>query len=147
MTPPQDRLGYLMATAARKWRARLDERLAPLGLTQARWVVLLRLAKAGTHLSQRDLAERVGVEGPTLVRVLDGLERMGLIARHTCSEDRRAKWISLTDTARPVIGDIEKIAANLRNEVLDGLSPADIAGFVAILERLEMNLDSVSHHE
>lgn len=111
-----------LGRVSRRWRTRLDERLKHTGLTQARWIVLLQLSQAGA-MSQRELADRVGVEGPTLVRVLDKLEGQGLVERRADDGDRRAKQIHLTEAATPVLGEISRISTQLRQELL-----ADIAG-------------------
>lgn len=114
-----------LGRVSRRWRARLDERLKHMGLNQARWAVLLQLSNFGPA-SQRELAERVGVEGPSLVRVLDPLEDQGLIARLSCGDDRRIKRIHLTDAAEPVVRDITKVSNKLRRELLADLPSTDI---------------------
>ncbi|MFM7780023.1 MAG: MarR family transcriptional regulator [Alphaproteobacteria bacterium] len=68
------RLGVAIAQIARRWRVRLDQRILPFGLTESRWLVLLSLARRGDGVTQKDLAGRLAVEGPTMVRTLDWLE-------------------------------------------------------------------------
>ena len=80
----------------RQWRKRLDERLKESGLTQARWLVLLHLSRTGP-LSQRDLAELIGVDGPTLVRVLDKLEHRKELLAQVDDDELRAAWKVLKD--------------------------------------------------
>lgn len=87
----QHRFGMQLAQMSRGWRAELDRRLAGLGLSQARWLVLLHLARFDEAPTQRELAQSVGVEGPTLARLLDSLESQGLVQRQSVMEDRRAK--------------------------------------------------------
>lgn len=87
----QHRFGMQLAQMSRGWRAELDRRLAGLGLSQARWLVLLHLARFEDAPTQRELAQSVGVEGPTLARLLDSLETQGLVQRQSVMEDRRAK--------------------------------------------------------
>ena len=53
-----------LVRVTRRWRTRADELLHLTGLTQARWITLLELARSGP-MSQRDLAAKIGVEGPT----------------------------------------------------------------------------------
>lgn len=86
----RDLVGIIINRTSRTWRTKLDERLSHLGLTQARWLVLMHLSRMNGKALQKDLAVSVGVEGPTLVRVLDGLERMGLVERVGVEGDRRA---------------------------------------------------------
>lgn len=133
---PREVIGFEVALLGRLWRTRLDERLAPLGLTQAKWLILVHLSKARGALPQREISERIGVEGPTVVRVLDGLERLGLIERRPMEGDRRAKAVHLTDRAAPLLEDIIAIAAQVRAEVLQGLSDKEIAtceGVVSVM--------------
>eukprot|EP01030_Chromulinospumella_sphaerica_P003392 gene3392-3319_t len=111
---------------SRGWRAELDRRLAGLGLSQARWLVLLHLARFEQAPTQRELAQSVGVEGPTLARLLDSLESQGLVQRQAVVEDRRAKKIVLCAPARPLIEQIETIATQLRHELFEGVDEADV---------------------
>ena len=118
----QHRFGMQLAQMSRGWRAELDRRLAGLGLSQARWLVLLHLARFDEAPTQRELAQSVGVEGPTLARLLDGLEAQELVRRIAAPEDRRAKKVVLSPKARPLIERIESIAVQLRKELFAGVS-------------------------
>ena len=133
-------VGMTIARTARMWRNKLDERLSPLGLTQARWLVLMHLSRMGGEAPQKELAISVGVEGPTLVRVLDGLERLGLVQRVGVEGDRRARRVCLTPKADNVINDIMRIGANLRAEALLGITDAELEGFYRVLETIIANL-------
>ena len=86
-------VGQLLHETARVWRHKLDQRLRPLGLSQARWRTLAHLARG--HLTQRDLAERIGIEEPTLARLLSRLEDDGWIKRENARHDRRCKTVHL----------------------------------------------------
>ena len=133
-------VGISISRTARMWRTKLDERLSPLGLTQARWLVLMHLSRMGGEALQKDLAFVVGVEGPTLVRVLDGLERMGLVLRAAVEGDRRARRICLTPKADGVNSDIMRIGTKLRAEALAGISDAELESFFGVLEIILANL-------
>jgi MarR family transcriptional regulator for hemolysin len=122
----QHRFGMQLAQMSRGWRAELDRRLAGLGLSQARWLVLLHLARFEAPPTQRELAQSVGVEGPTLARLLDSLETQGLVQRQAVLEDRRAKKIVLCAPALPLIEQIETIATQLRHELFAGVDEADL---------------------
>jgi MarR family transcriptional regulator for hemolysin len=122
----EHRFGMQLAHMSRGWRAELDRRLADLGLSQARWLVLLHLARFQEPPTQRELAQSVGVEGPTLARLLDSLEAQGLVQRQAVVEDRRAKKIVLCDSALPLIEKIEAIATALRVELFAGIDEEDL---------------------
>jgi len=72
MSDTQDFL-FLLKTLPRDWRRVLDRRLAPLGLSQAKWQPLLYLSRADGPTTQTALANYLDIESPTLVRLLDRL--------------------------------------------------------------------------
>jgi MarR family transcriptional regulator for hemolysin len=133
-------LGVAIGQIARRWRARLDQRIAPFGLTEARWLVLLSLARRGDGVTQKDLAARLAIEAPTLVRTLDWLQRQGFVERRAVPSDRRAKTIHLTDKARPVLLRIEAEAAAVRAEILADIPEQDLATCLAVLGRVAQGL-------
>ena len=104
----QYRFSALLQEASRLWRQRLDRRLRHLDLSQSQWMVLLKVPAGG--LTQKVLAESVGVEGPTLVGLLDRLERNGWIKRGVYEEDRRAKRVVLTPKARKARAAVRKLS-------------------------------------
>lgn len=137
----QHRFGMQLAQLTRGWRAELDRRLASLGLSQARWLVLLHLARFDEAPTQRELAQSVGVEGPTLARLLDSLESQGLVHRQAVLEDRRAKKILLSDSATPLIAQIEAISNTLRAELLTGIDESELQQCMHVHARILANLE------
>lgn len=111
---------------ARAWRSRLDERLRPLGLSCAMWAVIRRLDAGPVALTQRELAEAVGIEGPTLVRLLDRLEQCGIARRVSDPGDRRIKRVELAETARPNWDASLRAGLELSSELTRGISPRDL---------------------
>src|SRR6202163_1950903 len=119
----------------RKWRARLGDRLKETGLTQAAWHALLAIWRQTEPLTQRELAQDLGIEGPTLVRILDWLEVKGLIQRCPAERDRRANAMKPTDDARPLMAKIARIADDLRAELLNGIPVNDLAVATRVLKQ------------
>jgi MarR family transcriptional regulator, transcriptional regulator for hemolysin len=141
--PPKHpvRFGTLLALLARSWRAELDRRLAHLGLSQARWLVLLHVARMQEPPTQRELAQSVGVEGPTLARLLDSLEKQGFVKRLPVPEDRRAKKIVLTDEVQPLIQQIEAISAQMHHDLLSGIDESDLQTCLKVHQSILKNLN------
>ena len=135
-------LGAQVAQLARTWRAELDRRLNHLGLSQARWLVLLHLARHPEAPTQSELAQMVGVECPTLARLLDGLEAQQLVRRVTVAEDRRAKRIELLPQTAEIIAHIEAIAAQLRGEILANVDQQELEVFQKVLGQMRDNLEA-----
>lgn len=137
----QYRFSALMQEASRLWRQRLDRRLRHLDLSQSQWLVLLKVPAGG--LTQKVLADSVGVEGPTLVGLLDRLERNGWIERGVCEEDRRAKRVVLTPKAKKARAAVRKIASGLRRDVLAGIDEPRVEQCIAVLIEIKQRLESI----
>src|SRR3546814_18909234 len=87
---------------------------------------LLHISRLPHAATQRELAEAVGVRGPTLVRTLDRLEAEGLIERRTEAADRRTQSVNLRAEAAPVLERIEAPAAAVRAEIFSDISHAAV---------------------
>lgn len=132
----QERFGLHLGLVARLWRAEIDRRLAAFGLTESRWLTLLHLSRLPEAATQRELAEAVGVRGPTLVRTLDRLEAEGLIERRTEASDRRTKSVHLRAEAVPVLERIETTAAAVRAEIFSDISHAEVTTCLRVFEKI-----------
>lgn len=127
-----------------RWRSCFDAELRASGQTLARARVLALLAQEQEGLPQRELASQLSIENPTLVRLLDGLERQGLVARIPVADDRRAKRVALTSEAAPVAAEVTGISSRLRDRVLQGVDEADLATALRVLRAISANLDAVA---
>jgi MarR family transcriptional regulator for hemolysin len=137
---PSYRLGHSLAEVSRLWRHVLDARLKPLGLSTARWVTLVNLSHHPEGVTQNALAIRVGIKGSTLVRHLDQLEDDGWVERRDEPGDRRAKRVFLTAKAKPALAQIARIGGDLRQELMQDSSEAEILACMALLGRVKARL-------
>jgi MarR family transcriptional regulator for hemolysin len=128
-----DAFGPLLHGTARAWRLKLDERLKPLGMSQARWRTLLHLSRATEPITQAELAARLGVEEPTLVNLLHRLEESGWVKRVTSPHDRRCKTVKLEPRARRVIVKITAAAHQLRHELISGINRKELETCMRVL--------------
>jgi MarR family transcriptional regulator for hemolysin len=128
--------GQLLHGTARAWRQKLDQRLKPMGLSQAKWRTLMHLSLAGDALTQTEIAARLGVEEPSLVTLLHRLEREDWITRSNSPRDRRCKMVLLGRRARRVIAQINATAQKLRHELLAGIAESDLQTCINVLARI-----------
>ena len=128
--------GQLLHGTARAWRQKLDQRLKPMGLSQAKWRTLMHLSLAGDALTQAEIAARLGVEEPSLVTLLHRLEREHWITRSNSLRDRRCKMVLLGPRAQRVIAEINSSADTLRHELLSGISSSDLRTCTNVLARI-----------
>lgn len=128
-----------LAAVNRKLRALVDDRARDMGLTLSRARLLMELARADGPI-QSDLAGILDIEQPTLVRLLDGLERNGMIERRAVEGDRRARRVFLTDTARAQAQDILDFLTELRAGILQGIAPEELEAALDVLRRTSRNI-------
>ncbi len=134
-----ERFGFKLTHLSRHWRARLDHQLRSTGLTQAKWSTLVYLARGGDGMLQKDLARFIGIEGPTLVRLLDSLQALGWIERRPSPQDRRGKRVHLTAAARPTLERFDHEAAAVRADLLAGVSEEELQLCIQVFERILAN--------
>jgi MarR family transcriptional regulator for hemolysin len=131
-----EKFGQLLHGTARAWRQKLDERLKPMGLSQAKWRTLMHLSLAEDALTQAEIAARLGVEEPTMVTLLHRLEREDWITRTNSALDRRCKMVLLGRRAQRVIAEINSSASTLRHELLADIPNSDLQMCMKVLARI-----------
>jgi MarR family transcriptional regulator for hemolysin len=134
-------IGQLVQETARLWRHKLDQRLHPLGLSQAKWRTLALLARG--HLTQRDLAQRLSIEEPTLARLLGKLEQGDWIKRQSVPHDRRCKTVHLQPKSSDLLGEIQKTARSLRHELVENIERRDLQVCLRVLTEIRNRAASV----
>lgn len=133
-------LGSNLTRFVRIWRALIDHRLKPLKLTQTHWITLHNIHQLPPEQSQIQLAKAIGIEQPSLVRTLDQLETRGLVLRHICINDRRAKRITLTPAAQPIIHQVNHVIITTKQEIFKDISKKEIQHLNEVILKLEKNI-------
>lgn len=130
-------LGRQLALTHKAVRAEFEARLGEAGGTLSTWIVLRSAEESagGEGLSQRALAERMGVEGPTLVRHLDRLEKEGLIARRRDPVDRRITRISVTKAGHARLQVLALAADAMEDEIRTSLG---MQAYEAVMQALDV---------
>jgi DNA-binding MarR family transcriptional regulator len=132
-----------IVVAGRRWRKLANERIRPTGHTMARWETLFLVAFSDHALTQGELARLLNVEGPTLVRMLDVLQREGLIERRQSEIDRRVTTNAITTKGRQAIDEIMGVTNALRADVLRGLDPEELATCLKVLGQIIERIDAL----
>jgi MarR family transcriptional regulator for hemolysin len=135
-----------MAAFNRKLRSFFDARVAEKGLTLARARTLFALSRRGS-LTQKELAEELEIETPTLVRLLDAMEKQKLIERRSDEIDRRAKRIHMTPAGLQTFEDVDAQAKAMRAEIALDISTDEIRVALNVVRRLTGNLQKLSEEE
>jgi MarR family transcriptional regulator for hemolysin len=134
-------VGFWICQASQTFQRAMSEELAPQGVTFRQAQVLGCLALEG-RLSQTDLADRLRIEPPTLVGILDRMERDGWIRRGGDTRDRRKKLIEVLPASKPVWTKIVAVAKRIRSRATQGLTVAELAQLKKLLSRVQANLEA-----
>ncbi|MDE2368130.1 MAG: MarR family transcriptional regulator [Burkholderiales bacterium] len=140
-TPIEERFSAALHHSARAWRLAVDRRLKDLGLSQAGWMTIAVVAKAPR--SQTEIARHVGVEGATMVAMLDRLAKAGLITRAPSPTDRRVKLVELTDAGRLLYAQVRREADAVRHRLLAGIDAASLEDAARLLEQLHAAAEAI----
>ena len=134
---------FRLASLSRRWRQVLDAEFQHCGLTDATWRPLLHIYLLGDGVRQKDLAASMGLEGPSVVRLMDTLLDKEMITRSEDETDRRAKLLALTDKGRELVETIQRTSAALEREVFSPFDDQELSQLVAFVERLESTVNEV----
>lgn len=137
---PKRRVGIRLVGLARRWRQALDARLSTQGLSDAAWTPLVHLHRLGDGISQSELAAAVGLDGSSLVRLLDMLVAQGLIERQPHATDRRVKLIFLTAAGRRTVTSIRKRLTVIEDALLADLDDAGAQALLQAFDRIEARI-------
>ncbi len=135
----QAELGLLVARLARVWRRRADQALRAHGLSEATAHPLLILSRSGTSVRQGVLADEMGLEGPSVVRLIDLLAAEDLVERREDPTDRRAKILHLTPLGEAKADEIKRVMRRVRTELMKGVTPDELAVTFEVLRRIELS--------
>jgi MarR family transcriptional regulator, transcriptional regulator for hemolysin len=140
----EERFSDALHSTSRSWRQAVDRRLKCLGVSQASWMTIAIAAKASVPLSQSELADRLGVEGATMVAMVDRLVKAGLVVREACTSDRRIKRVVLTPAGVAIYEKVKTEAEALRKELLANM---DAKKLLVATEVLESMREIIEGHE
>lgn len=138
----EERFAAALHSTARAWRQGLDRRLKHLGISQAGWMTIAVAAKAKAPLSQSELADTLGVEGATMVAMIDRLVKAGLVIREPSTSDRRVNHIALTEAGNRLYAVLRAEADAFRRALLADVDPRQIEAATTLLEHLQSLLES-----
>ena len=139
MPPPLvEPIGLFVTRRARMLSRAFDRALHVAGGSLPAWLVLASL-KGGLHGTQREIADAVGIEGPTLTHHLNRMELAGLVTRVRDPENRRAHLVELTEDGERefmgLVGHVQAFDRRLRT----GFSDEELATLRHLLDRLAAN--------
>ena len=136
-----DSIGMIIRSASKSMEKALGESLKKeLSLSGSKWKVLTALS-VEDGISQKNLADMIFIEGPTLVSILVKLEEMKLVTRKTDPKDRRNKLIYTTKKSKEMIGTIVDCVLELRQTITKDISQKDLETTKEVLRKMTKTAD------
>jgi MarR family transcriptional regulator for hemolysin len=132
-------VGRQLALTAKAVAQAFNSALADAGGSIPVWLILSALERDRWR-TQHELAGSLGIEGATLTRHLDALERAGLVARVRGSADRRAVHVEATAAGRELHERLLEAALAFDRRLRSGVSKQELDELARLLERLEQNV-------
>ena len=124
------RFGFALVGLARRWRRALDERMGALGLSDAAWPPLVHLDRSGDGITQNELAARCGIDGSSLVRLLDMLGERELIERR----------VFLTAKGRRLLTSVYRVLREAESAMLRDIDDTRLQATLDMFDRIEQRL-------
>jgi len=137
-----DSPGFLISTTARLMRGAFEREIesAEIGVTAAEARVMAHMSVCGA-MRQHNLADRLGLAAMSVTGFLDRLEAAGLVRRSTDPTDRRAKIVTLTDAALPILDEIHLAGTRATQAAFADVTADEFEIFRSVCHKLCANLE------
>lgn len=140
----QMQLSSGLLQSGRQWQRLADTALGSHGISTACTMPLLMIGRSGGGIRQVTLAQQLGLEGPSLVRLLDKLSASGLVRRECDASDRRANLLWLTEEGQALVSELEQKLIGLRQEVFGELSMDELRAVLKVWQLLSAAVDRIT---
>ena len=129
----------IMIKTDRMHKHLLDSGVSKIGLHRTQHRVLMHIARHGRLLSQKSLAEHIGITPAAITGVLKKLESDGYIERIQ-GDDNRYNEVKLTENGKKVVEDSFKIFSTLDTSLFEGFSDDELDGYISCLNKIQENI-------
>ena len=131
----------MLKTSAKTWERAADIELRErFGLTGAKWKIIVVLSMR-EGITQKNIADMAFVEAPTLVPIIDKMEKEGYLTRQPDPSDRRNNLIFMTKKAKTIVDPIIDCILEIRNMGLNKISKKDMETAKKVLEQIIFNTE------
>ena len=143
MLANEQSLMELMTTiirVSRAYKSLCDKLSSKYGLTQATAWPVLSISRQGDGVRPSAVAEDVGLEPSSVVRLIDNLVASGYVERRSDKTDRRAKLLFLTERGKAIVPPLEEELANLRNTLLKDMTDEEFFVCLRVFQKLNSSI-------
>ena len=135
-----DCIAFVTCKGAKDLADCLEKRLNHYNITRSQWIALYYI-KNNNMITQKQLADKMSLKEPSVVRLLDKMELYGWVNRISSNDDKRMKFLALTDSGKEIETAMLDVAEKFKSDVLNGISPEDLDVFKATLNKMLINIE------
>ncbi len=136
----ENSIGFIINRTAKVLIHAFDQELRnKFGITFGQWKIIIILANNDDGLSQKEIADKLGLEGPTIIPIIDKLEKDGFVNRMVDKNDRRNNQIFLTEKTISLLDSTINYALKIKEISIRNISEQDISITKHTLEKMQQN--------
>ncbi len=132
-------MGHITENAIKQISEAFGRKLQDSGITRIQWIALYYV-KTKKRISQRELSNLMNVQDSSAGRLIDRLERDGLIERERNDSDRRVIYITLSDMGDKLISDLMPIGIKFNNDLVSGIDEEELMIYEKVLKKMISNI-------
>ena len=136
-------MGHITENAIKQISEAFGRKLQDSGITRIQWIALYYI-KNNNMITQKQLADKMSIKEPSVVRLLDKMELYGWVNRISSNDDKRMKFLILTESGKDIETAMLDVAEKFKSDVLDGISPEDLDVFKSTLNKMLINIEDGS---
>ena len=116
-----------------------EKRLNQYNITRSQWIALYYISM-NQKITQKQLADKMSLREPSVVRLLDKMELLGWVIRTNGEDDKRIKLLELTKNGQQIEAEMSIVAENFKNDVIGGISSEELDSYKATLDKMLQNI-------
>jgi DNA-binding MarR family transcriptional regulator len=136
-----DCIACITSRSAKKLADCFEKRLNYYNITRTQWIALYYI-NINKPITQKQLADKMSLKEPTVVRLLDKMEALGWVIRVNSDNDKRIKLLSLTDNGQQIEKDMLDVAVKFRNDVINDISSKELESYKSVLNKMLSNIEN-----
>ncbi len=138
-----DCIAFVTCKGAKDLADTLEKRLNNFNITRSQWIALYYIEN-NNMITQKQLADKMSLKEPSVVRLLDKMELYGWVNRISSNDDKRMKFLMLTDSGKEIETAMLDVAEKFKSDVLNGISHEDLDVFKSTLNKMLINIEDGS---
>ncbi len=137
----ENSIGFIINRAGKVLIQAFDHELRKnVGITFGQWKIIIILVNNDDGLTQKEIADKLGLEGPTLIPIIDKLEKDGFVIRKVDNNDRRNNRIFLTEKTNSVMDLMVNCGLKIKNMSMKDIPEENISITKNTLEKMWKNI-------